>query len=81
MERILHIFVPLIRLYHISSEDFLEKVYPLKKLLSKDLVNNLFAAPNRKLNVDILYNQLDIYDSVLIKSKHIAIFASWIAIM
>src|SRR5581483_583654 len=41
MEGTLHNFIPLIRFYQISSEDFHNKIYPLKELLPKDLVNNL----------------------------------------
>jgi hypothetical protein len=81
MERTLHRFVPLIRLYHISSEDFLDKVYPLKHLLPKDLVDNLFTfylAPNRISNLDIQQPRQPKDDSILIKRQHFSIFASWI---
>src|SRR6185437_435583 len=40
MEGTLHNFIPLVRFYQISSEDFHNKIYPLKELLPKDLVNN-----------------------------------------
>ena len=49
MERRLNRFIPSIRFYHISSEDFLLKIYPFKELLPNDLINNIFAyhmAPN-----------------------------------
>ncbi|RIA81365.1 BTB/POZ protein [Glomus cerebriforme] len=55
MERTLHEFIPLIRFYHISSDDFLDKIFPLKKLLPEDLVDDLLKfhiAPNRKPNVN-----------------------------
>ena len=83
MGRTLHRFIPLIRLYQISSEDFLEKVYPLRELLPKDLVNNLltfYLAPNKKLNVDIQPARKPkfVHESILIESNHFAIFASWI---
>ena len=55
MERTLHRYIPLIRFYCLSSEDFLDKVYPLKELLPNDLVNSLltfYLAPNRKASVD-----------------------------
>jgi hypothetical protein len=55
MERTLHGFVPLIRFYHISSDDFLDKIYPIKELLPKDLAEELVKfniAPNRKLNIN-----------------------------
>src|SRR6266542_216328 len=51
MERRLSRFIPLIRFYHISLEDFLLKVYPFKELMPKDLINNIFAnhiVPNNR---------------------------------
>src|SRR5947207_2395703 len=56
MERRLSRFIPLVRFYHISSEDFLLKVYPFKELLPNDLVNNVLAyhmAPNNNPNINI----------------------------
>ena len=56
MERRLSRFIPLVRFYYISSEDFLLKIYPFKEVLPKDLVNNIFAyhmAPNNKPNINI----------------------------
>ena len=35
MEWTLHRFIPLIRFYHISSDDFLDKIYPLKKIITR----------------------------------------------
>ncbi|CAB4397417.1 unnamed protein product [Rhizophagus irregularis] len=56
MERTLHRYIPLIRLYDISSEDFFYKVLPYKELLSDQLVykvQEFHMVPNKKLNVDI----------------------------
>ncbi|EXX69233.1 hypothetical protein RirG_097990 [Rhizophagus irregularis DAOM 197198w] len=83
MERALHGFIPLIRFYHISSDDFIEKVYPIKKLLPKDLVDDLIkyhVSSNKKLKNDIQPPRKSnfIYDSTLIERQHFAIFASWI---
>ncbi|GBC03110.1 hypothetical protein RclHR1_00050018 [Rhizophagus clarus] len=85
MERALHRYIHLIRFYHISSEDFHDKVYPLKEILPKDLINNLltfYLVPNRETNID---KQLprqskskSKYDSVIIDFRHFALFASWI---
>ncbi|GES84994.1 BTB/POZ domain-containing protein [Rhizophagus clarus] len=36
-------FIPLIRFYHISSEDFQFKEFPFKALLPKDLINNMLT--------------------------------------
>jgi hypothetical protein len=66
-------FIPLIRFYHISSEDFHLKVYPFKALLSKDLTNNILTfhmTPNKKLDNDV--------QSPRIKFQHFATFSSWI---
>src|SRR6266536_2610551 len=76
MERRLSRFIPSIRFYQISSEDFLLKIYPFKELLPNDLVNNILAyhmAPNNKPNVNIQLPR-----SIIINSQHLNIFASWI---
>ncbi|GBB93275.1 hypothetical protein RclHR1_02140028 [Rhizophagus clarus] len=87
MERTLHGFIPLVRFYHISSEDFLDKIYPIKKLLSKDLAKDLvkfYIAPDRKPNIDEIQPPRKsklihvVYDSILIERQHFAIIASWI---
>ncbi|GBC01432.1 hypothetical protein RclHR1_04190016 [Rhizophagus clarus] len=84
MERAIHRFIPLIRFNHISPEDFLSKVFPYKGLLSDDLISNILTfhmSPN-KLNIDILPPRklkcTTIYESILIKPQHFAIFSSWI---
>ncbi len=81
MERRLSRFIPLIRFYHVSSEDFLLKVYPFKELLPNDLINNILAhhmAPNNRKNINIQPYRKPRYDSTLIKSQHFAIFDNWI---
>jgi hypothetical protein len=86
IEKTIHRFIPLIRFKHISSEDFIIKVYPFKEIIPKDLVNDTLIyhmAPNKQLNRDIQPPRQpkcvrDIYDSILIKSQHFAIFSSWI---
>src|SRR6266542_937008 len=81
MERRLGRFISLIRFYHISSEDFLLKVYPFKELIPNDLINNIFAyhmAPNNRRNIDIQSPRKPKYDTFIIKSKYFAIFSSWI---
>ena len=82
MERRLSRFIPSIRFYHISSEDFLLKIYPFKELLPNDLINNIFAyhmKPNNRQNIDIVQHcQKSRYDSVIITSQYFNIFASWI---
>src|SRR6266496_4165345 len=56
MKRRLRRFIPTIRFYYISSEDFLLKVHPFKELLPNDLINKIFAyhmVPNNRQNIDI----------------------------
>ncbi|GBC00444.1 hypothetical protein RclHR1_03860009 [Rhizophagus clarus] len=82
MKRSLHKYIPLIKFYHISSEDFHDKIYPLKKLLPKELINNLFTfylVPNRKTNIDIQPpRQSKHCDSDIVNFQHFALFANWI---
>jgi hypothetical protein len=82
MENTINRFIPLIRFYEISSDDFLSKVYPLRELLPKDLINNVLIFHMDKLNLYIKNKQSKftkcIYDSILIKPRHFAIIASWI---
>ncbi|GBC08562.1 hypothetical protein RclHR1_08210007 [Rhizophagus clarus] len=83
MERTIHRFIPLIRFYNISSADFITRVYPFKKILPEDLINNILVfhmASKEKLNVDIQSPRKPkrFYDSVIINKKHFAIISSWI---
>jgi hypothetical protein len=84
MERTLHDFIPLVRFYHISSEEFFDKIFLLRKLLPKDLAIDLVKfhiVPNRKLNIDKIQlprQSKCIYDSTLIKDQHFVILANWI---
>ena len=82
MGRTIHRFVPLIRFYHISSEDFMTKVYPFNKIIPEDLIQGILMfhmAPD-ELNVDIKPPRKPkyVYDSVIIESQHFAIFSNWI---
>jgi hypothetical protein len=83
MERTLHKFIPLIRFYHIDSEDFFLRVYPFKILIPEDMIDNVFAfhmAPSKKSNLNIQppRKPKQICDSVIVGSQHFAIFSSWI---
>ncbi|PKK70108.1 BTB-domain-containing protein [Rhizophagus irregularis] len=88
MERTIHRFIPLIRFYGISQEDFNLKVFPYKKLLPDKMINNIFTlhssnakVTNEKLNIFNVQSprkSKDIYDSTLINPQHFAIFSSWI---
>ncbi|GBB83439.1 hypothetical protein RclHR1_10170001 [Rhizophagus clarus] len=80
MERTLNKFIPLIRFYHISSEDFLDKVYPYKVLLPEDLINNILAFHMKKQNMDTQppRKPKPAYDSIIIEPQHFATLSSWI---
>ncbi|CAB4424716.1 unnamed protein product [Rhizophagus irregularis] len=82
MKSTLQNFIPLIRFYQISSDDFHLKVYPFKVLLPEDLTNNILASytasTNKELNNDIHPPRSPKYDTFIIKSQHFAIFSSWI---
>ncbi|GBC17645.2 hypothetical protein GLOIN_2v1838245 [Rhizophagus irregularis DAOM 181602=DAOM 197198] len=83
MERTIQRFIPLIRFNHISSEDFIIKVYPFKEIIPKELVKNTLTyhmAPNKQLNVNLQPPRQRKYinDSILLRSQHFAIFSSWI---
>ncbi len=81
MESTFHKFVPLIRFYHISSEDFHLKVYPFKVLLPEDLANDILAfhtAPSKKLNIDMQPPRNPKYDTLIIRPQYFAIFSGWI---
>src|SRR6266498_1003627 len=76
MERRLTRFIPLIRFYHISSEEFILKVYPFKELLPNDLINNIFAhhlAPNNRQNINVQPLRKSQFDSTIITPQHINI--------
>ncbi|GBC00443.1 hypothetical protein RclHR1_03860008 [Rhizophagus clarus] len=78
MERTLNRYIPLIRFYHISSKDLYDRVYPLKELLPKDLINDLFTFSNEKTNISKQLLRRSRYDSVIIEFRHFALFSSWI---
>jgi hypothetical protein len=83
MERTIHRFIPLIRFYHIPSADFIAKVYPFKKIIPEDLIDNILVfhmSQDKQLNIDTqpLRKPKCVYDSVIVNNKLLAIFSSWI---
>ncbi|RIA83593.1 BTB/POZ domain-containing protein [Glomus cerebriforme] len=82
-QRILYKFIPLIRFYEISSEDYANKVKPYEKILPKELKDDIFKfhmIPGYKPTLNTWISKFSRYysDSVLINQKHITIFANWI---
>ncbi|GBB93251.1 hypothetical protein RclHR1_02140004 [Rhizophagus clarus] len=71
MERTFHKFIPLIKFYNISPDDFVSKVYPYNVLLPKDLASNI-------LSIDKKTSKHQKYDTNIVRPRHFAIFSSWI---
>ena len=75
MEKTLCRFIPLVRFCYISPEDFVDKIYPLKELLPKDLVGNLLifhTVPDGKPGINTYPPRQFQY------SKLFSVIASWI---
>ncbi|RIA98475.1 hypothetical protein C1645_812738 [Glomus cerebriforme] len=86
MKRTTHRLIPLIRFQDISSDDYYEKVFPYEDLLSKEIkgeIMQFYLVSKSTKAINLLpsrsnkFKQLE-YDSVIIKSNHFAIFASWV---
>ncbi|RIA84560.1 BTB/POZ protein, partial [Glomus cerebriforme] len=86
MKRTTYRLIPLIRFQDISSDDYYKKVFPYEELLSKELKGEImqFYLVSKSTKIISLLpsrpNKLKQpeYDSVIIESKHLAIFSSWI---
>ncbi|EXX71837.1 hypothetical protein GLOIN_2v1670067 [Rhizophagus irregularis DAOM 181602=DAOM 197198] len=78
-KRVLNKFIPLIRFYGMSSEDYYNKVKPYEEILSKELRENMI-----KFHLDPEYEPTSnllprrFIDSILINRRHIALFTNWI---
>src|ERR1051325_10931473 len=66
LKRILYKFIPLIRFYDISSEDYFDEVRPYEKILSKELCDEVVKFHMVPSNVPTLFPR-----SSLINQKHI----------
>ncbi|GBC06586.1 hypothetical protein RclHR1_06940003 [Rhizophagus clarus] len=84
-KRILHKFIPLIRFYEISSEDYFNKVKPYEDVIPKELRDDILKSymipsykpiyaqrspKHSKFNVNI--------DSIMINQEHLTLFTNWI---
>ncbi len=76
-ERILHKFIPLIRFYDISSEDYFNKVRSFEEILPKELQGEILKFHMVPGFIHNLSSRHAI-DSVLINQKHISLFTNWI---
>ncbi|CAB4394926.1 unnamed protein product [Rhizophagus irregularis] len=74
-------FIPLIRFYDISREDFYLKVYPYKDLLPQDLLSDILRyhmVPNSTPMLNFKSTRIRKVDSVLVKFNVFKLFMKWI---
>ncbi len=74
-------FIPSIRFYDISKEDFYLKVYPYKNFLPQDLLNDILRyhmIPNSTSLLNLKPSRCPKIDSVLINYAFFKLFAKWI---
>ncbi|RIA97530.1 hypothetical protein C1645_871285 [Glomus cerebriforme] len=79
-KRILYKFIPLIRFYDISTKDYFNKVQPYKKILSKELRDDIlkfYMIPEYKPTYTPRHPKCNI-SSIIVNQEHIPLFASWI---
>ncbi|GBC02021.1 hypothetical protein RclHR1_04410014 [Rhizophagus clarus] len=79
LKRILCKFIPLIRFYEISSEDYINKVKPYEEILSKELREEILKFhqdPEYKPMLDLLPRHF--IDFTLVNRTHIKLFINWI---
>ncbi|EXX73781.1 hypothetical protein RirG_057280 [Rhizophagus irregularis DAOM 197198w] len=85
LKRILYKFIPLIRFFEISTEDYYTKVKPYEKILSKELRDDIlkfYMLPGYKpiyTPRQPKYPKLNVNtESIIINSNHAALFPNWI---
>jgi hypothetical protein len=74
-------FIPLIRFYDISKEDFYLKVYPYKDLLPHDLLSDILRyhmVPNSTPMLNFKPTRVRKVDSVLVNFNVFKLFMKWI---
>ncbi|CAB4444558.1 unnamed protein product [Rhizophagus irregularis] len=79
-KRILYKFIPLIRFYEISGEDYFNKVKPFEDILSKELKDDIlkfYLIPGYKPVYTPRRPEYNV-DSIIINLKHLTLFANWI---
>ncbi|RIA97528.1 hypothetical protein C1645_813938 [Glomus cerebriforme] len=79
LKNIIQKFIPLIRFYDISSQDYFNKVKPYEKILSEELREEILKfhlVPGYKPQFNYLPRRS--IDSILINQKHVTLFANWI---
>ncbi|CAG8448188.1 13586_t:CDS:2 [Acaulospora morrowiae] len=81
LENTLHQCIPLIRFFHISSDDYFKKVLPYKRILPKSLKHDIygyFLSQGYQPKSLILPPRILPIESVIINNKHASFIESWI---
>jgi hypothetical protein len=79
-KRILFKFIPLIRFYDISTEDYFNKVKPYEDIFSKELRDDIlkfYMIPGYKPIYTPRHPKYN-FDSIIINQQHTILFANWI---
>ncbi|CAG8562710.1 13035_t:CDS:2 [Ambispora leptoticha] len=78
--KILEPFIPLVRFFEISSEDFYDKIRPYKKSLPSELYEELMAfyLKGTKPTLNQLPPRISKIDSNIITWRHAVLLANWI---
>ncbi|EXX52176.1 uncharacterized protein OCT59_000903 [Rhizophagus irregularis] len=76
--------IPFIKFFNLNHKEFLNKVYPYKKILPKDLrenlIKNFIDQPNNKLESKIITKEINpkSIDSRIITNQHAELISKWI---
>jgi hypothetical protein len=79
-KRIVYKFIPLIRFYEISGEDYFNKVKPYEEILPKELKDDIlkfYLTPGYKPVYTPRRPKYNV-DSIMINWEHLTLFAKWI---
>jgi hypothetical protein len=77
-------FIPLIRFYNLTPNEFMDKVYPYKKILPKELrdklIRDFIIQPNTKLEPKTVTKEISSksIDSRIITLQHSELISKWI---
>ncbi|CAG8466228.1 326_t:CDS:1 [Acaulospora colombiana] len=81
LEETLHQCIPLIRFFHISSDDYFKKVFPYKRILPKSLKQDIygyFLSRGYQPKSVILPPRILPIESAIINNKHASLIEHWI---
>ncbi|GBB90175.1 hypothetical protein RclHR1_17050003 [Rhizophagus clarus] len=77
-------FIPFIKFFNLTPKEYLNKVYPYKKVIPKDLRENLFkyfidkSNNNPEPKIVVKENSLKNIDSKIITDQHAELISEWI---